>query len=229
MKEAPFQSVPPSDQRVDAADLTHHAVATAISGWLVKDTFLHAICPISHFQTQSIAARISGDSSFTRSSSRCSGTAGPLYGRQIESLARTTNGTFKVNQTMLESFRSQLPPLPPPARVCCTDVSSGAVEGITASLAGETGRALRLPPAPRLPGGTMTLGRDILYAALAGLMHGGLTVYPARWAGLRDAAPLALWGRSATAISPLGLGGSKPRRWRCGADPQPATSPLVWG
>ena len=44
----------------------------------------------------------------------------------------------------------------------------------------------------------MTLGRDILYAALAGLMHGGLTVYPARWAGLRHVAPLALWGRPAT-------------------------------
>jgi hypothetical protein len=40
----------------------------------------------------------------------------------------------------------------------------------------------------------MTLGRDILYAALTGLMHGGLTVYPARWAGLRDTARLALWG-----------------------------------
>jgi hypothetical protein len=44
----------------------------------------------------------------------------------------------------------------------------------------------------------MTLGCDIPYAALAGLMHGGLTVYPARWAGLRHAAPLALWGRAAT-------------------------------
>ena len=44
----------------------------------------------------------------------------------------------------------------------------------------------------------MTLGHDILYAALAGLMHGGLTVYPARWAGLRHAAPLALWGGPAT-------------------------------
>jgi hypothetical protein len=44
----------------------------------------------------------------------------------------------------------------------------------------------------------MTLGRDILYAALAGLMHVGLTVYPARWAGLRDAAPLALWDGPAT-------------------------------
>jgi hypothetical protein len=38
----------------------------------------------------------------------------------------------------------------------------------------------------------MTLGRDLSYAALAGLIHGGLTVYPAQWAGLRDAAPLAL-------------------------------------
>ena len=44
----------------------------------------------------------------------------------------------------------------------------------------------------------MTLGRAIPYAALAGLMHGGLTVYPARWAGLREAAPLALWGGRAT-------------------------------
>jgi hypothetical protein len=67
----------------------------------------------------------------------------------------------------------------------------------------------------------MTLGRDILYAALAGLMHGGLTRNPAPlgWAeayravgavgqtcnrqsrlsacqaGLRHAAPLALWFR----------------------------------
>jgi hypothetical protein len=44
----------------------------------------------------------------------------------------------------------------------------------------------------------MTLRYDILYAALAGLMHGGLTIYPARWAGLRHAAPLALWGVPAT-------------------------------
>ena len=44
----------------------------------------------------------------------------------------------------------------------------------------------------------MTLGRDILYTALAGLMHGGLTVNPARWAGLRQAAPLALWGGPVT-------------------------------
>jgi len=29
-------------------------------------------------------------------------------------------------------------------------------------------------------------------------MHGGLTGYPARWAGLRDAAPLALGGRPVT-------------------------------
>ena len=32
--------------------------------------------------------------------------------RQIELLARTTNGTFKVNQTMLESIELVLPPLP---------------------------------------------------------------------------------------------------------------------
>jgi len=44
----------------------------------------------------------------------------------------------------------------------------------------------------------MTLGRDILYAALAGLMHGGLTRNPARWAGLRHVAPLALWGGPVT-------------------------------
>jgi hypothetical protein len=41
----------------------------------------------------------------------------------------------------------------------------------------------------------MTLGHGILYAALAGLIHGGLTRNPARWAGLRHAAPLALWDR----------------------------------
>jgi type I restriction enzyme S subunit len=31
--------------------------------------------------------------------------------RQVESLARTTNGTFKVNQTMLESIAFIAPPL----------------------------------------------------------------------------------------------------------------------
>ena len=44
----------------------------------------------------------------------------------------------------------------------------------------------------------MTLGGDILYAALAGLMRSGLTRNPARWAGLRHVAPLALWGGPAT-------------------------------
>jgi len=48
----------------------------------------------------------------------------------------------------------------------------------------------------------MTLGRDILYAALAGLMRGGLTRNPARWAGLRHVAPLALWGGPATGNLP---------------------------
>lgn len=72
----------------------------------------------------------------------------------------------------------------------------------------------------------MTLGRDILYAALAGLMHGGLTVYPAQWAGLRDAAPLALWGGRATGnlasrvglenVAPLALwGGRETRNRQC--------------
>ena len=72
----------------------------------------------------------------------------------------------------------------------------------------------------------MTLGRDILYAALTGLMHGGLTVYPARWAGLRDAAPLALWGGRATGnlasrvglenVAPLALwGGRETRNRQC--------------
>ena len=65
----------------------------------------------------------------------------------------------------------------------------------------------------------MTLGRDLSYAALAGLIHGGLTVYPAQWAGLRDAAPLALWGGRATGnlasrvglenVAPLALWGGR--------------------
>ena len=32
--------------------------------------------------------------------------------KQVESLARTTNGTFKVNQTMLEGIAFVAPPLP---------------------------------------------------------------------------------------------------------------------
>ena len=36
---------------------------------------------------------------------------GPSVRRQIESLARTTNGTFKINQAMLESIRLIEPPI----------------------------------------------------------------------------------------------------------------------
>ena len=57
----------------------------------------------------------------------------------------------------------------------------------------------------------MTPGCDILYAALAGLMHGGLIRNPARWAGLRHVAPLARWDRretlhrqSSQLVSPMG-------------------------
>ena len=122
---------------------------------------------------------------------------------------------YNINTKEISALRIPIP-APPPTRVRCPGVSSGAVEGGAAGVFGETGRALRLPPAPRLPGGTMTLGRDILYAALTGLMHGGLTIYPAQWAGLRcravgavgracnrqsrlsgwarNVAPLALWG-----------------------------------
>ena len=44
----------------------------------------------------------------------------------------------------------------------------------------------------------MTLGRDRLYVALTGLMHDGLPRNPARLAGLRHIAPLALRDRPAT-------------------------------
>ena len=44
----------------------------------------------------------------------------------------------------------------------------------------------------------MTLGCYRLYVALAGLMHGGLTRNPARWAGLRHVAPLVCWDRRET-------------------------------
>lgn len=36
---------------------------------------------------------------------------GPLVRRQLESLARTTNGTYKINQTMIESVEIPLPPI----------------------------------------------------------------------------------------------------------------------
>jgi len=108
-KEAPFQSVPPLDQRVDAADLLICRGNGNIQ-LVGKGYFPPCDMPDLTFPDTMIAARISSDCIVPRFLQVLWN--GSSVRRQIESLARTTNGTFKVNQTILESIRLVAPSLP---------------------------------------------------------------------------------------------------------------------
>jgi type I restriction enzyme S subunit len=108
-KEAPFQSIPPLDQRVDAADLLI-CRGNGNARLVGKGYFPPCDMLALTFPDTMIAARVSGDRvapDFLQVLWN-----GSSIRRQIESLARTTNGTFKINQTMLESIRLIAPPLP---------------------------------------------------------------------------------------------------------------------
>jgi type I restriction enzyme, S subunit len=126
-KEAPFQSFPPSDQRVEAADLLICRGNGNIR-LVGKGYFPPCDMPDLTFPDTMIAARISGDC-ITPGFLQVLWN-GSSVRRQIESLARTTNGTFKVNQTMLERIRLVAPPLSL-QREFATQVS--AVERLKAS------------------------------------------------------------------------------------------------
>ena len=108
MKEATFHTKPPEDQTVDERDL----LICRGNGNLKlvgKGYFPSSTMPSVLFPDTMIAARISHhvikkeflafiwNSSAVRS--------------QVETLARTTNGTHKVNQTMLEGIELMYPPL----------------------------------------------------------------------------------------------------------------------
>jgi type I restriction enzyme, S subunit len=107
-KTSTFQSDPPSDQRVDMADFLICRGNGSIQ--LVGKGFFPPFSMADFtFPDTMIAARVSFEQierAFLQHiwNSR-------LIRRQIESLARTTNGTFKVNQTMLEGIGLLKPPL----------------------------------------------------------------------------------------------------------------------
>jgi type I restriction enzyme S subunit len=107
-KESTFAAVPPANKRVDASDML-----------ICRGNGNPELVGRGHFPTQSmpevvfpdtmIAARIPAtrmDHAFVERFWACAAVR-----NQIQSVARTTNGTFKVNQTALESVRLLDPPL----------------------------------------------------------------------------------------------------------------------
>jgi type I restriction enzyme S subunit len=108
-KEAPFQSSPPSDQRVKSSDLLicrgNGNLSLVGKGYFPPRDMLEFTFPDTM-----IAARVA--TSRTVPLFLQVVWNGPSVRKQIEALARTTNGTFKVNQGMLENIALLDPPLP---------------------------------------------------------------------------------------------------------------------
>ena len=72
--------------------------------------------------------------------------------REIGRRATGTSGSMKnISQEKVFGIRTILPPYLPAARIRPPRHRRGKTEGGAARLAGRVGRALRLPPAPRLP------------------------------------------------------------------------------
>ncbi|MEG4508011.1 restriction endonuclease subunit S [Microcoleus sp. F6_B4] len=108
-KSSTFQSVPPITQRVDQSDFLICRGNGNIQ-LVGKGYFPTRQMPEMTFPDTIIAARILPElieRQFLQHiwNSRA-------VRRQLETLARTTNGTFKVNQTMLEGIVLVVPPLP---------------------------------------------------------------------------------------------------------------------
>lgn len=108
VKESTFSSELPDDKTVSADDflICRGNGNLALVG---RAKFPHSTLPSVAFPDTMIAARCDGDQV---------GRAflehiwdGSFVRRQLESLARTTNGTYKVNQTMLESIEIPMPPI----------------------------------------------------------------------------------------------------------------------
>lgn len=103
-----FQTPPPPDQSVDSADL----LICRGNGNLKlvgKGYFPPASLPDVTFPDTVIAARI--DTARVEPAYLEHVWNGDSVRRQVEAVARTTNGTYKVNQTMLESIVFPAPPL----------------------------------------------------------------------------------------------------------------------
>lgn len=108
MKTSTFQSIPPADQTVDEADFLICRGNGNIR-LVGKGYFPTARMPDVTFPDTMIAARVSPER-IERSFLQHVWNTGAVR-RQIETLARTTNGTFKVNQTMLEGIIFYAPPV----------------------------------------------------------------------------------------------------------------------
>ncbi|MCC3576139.1 MAG: hypothetical protein JGK30_32065 [Microcoleus sp. PH2017_40_RAT_O_B] len=108
-KTSTFQSVPPITQRVDQSDFLICRGNGNIQ-LVGKGYFPTQQMPEVTFPDTMIAARILPEvieRQFLQHIWNSSAVR-----RQLETLARTTNGTFKVNQTMLEGVLFVVPPLP---------------------------------------------------------------------------------------------------------------------
>lgn len=109
LKISTFQAPPPTDQAVDVNDflICRGNGNVRLVG---KGYFPTGAMPDVTFPDTMIAARISPDR-VDRAFLQYVWNSKAVR-RQVESLARTTNGTFKVNQTMLEGIGFIAPPIP---------------------------------------------------------------------------------------------------------------------
>lgn len=107
-KEATFDFLPPPGKRVSSLDLLI-CRGNGNLGLVGKGYFPRADMPETAFPDTMIAARVDPAKINTRFLEHLWQTR--LVRGQIESLARTTNGTFKVNQQMLESIELPDPPM----------------------------------------------------------------------------------------------------------------------
>jgi type I restriction enzyme S subunit len=109
LKTSTFLSIPPADQTVDAADflICRGNGNVRLVG---KGYFPTSRMPDVTFPDTMIAARVSTDLIERAFLQHIWNSLAVRM--QLESLARTTNGTFKVNQTMLEGISFVSPPRP---------------------------------------------------------------------------------------------------------------------
>lgn len=107
-KQATFQVEPPTNQRVSDEDFLI-CRGNGNLGLVGKGYFPSQSMSDTAFPDTMIAARLCVDRAVPAFIETLWN--GAFVRRQIESLARTTNGTFKVNQSMLESIQLPLPPL----------------------------------------------------------------------------------------------------------------------
>ncbi len=108
MKSAPFAVSPPAAKRVDADDLLI-CRGNGNRKLVGRGHFPATSMPNTVFPDTMIAARVHPDRMSRAFLAHIWNR--PMVRRQVESLARTTNGTFKVNQEMLEGVLLPEPPL----------------------------------------------------------------------------------------------------------------------